>query len=110
MRILVYKWKAYNYADVLEAFTNLGYAFVTLEQDLEHYDEDKEFEQKLARVICEEHCDMVFTINYFALVTTVCDALGIPYVVWTCDSPLISMYHKNVFLPCNYFIYTFAKH
>ena len=24
MRILVYKWKAYNYADILETFTELG--------------------------------------------------------------------------------------
>lgn len=29
-------------------------------------------------------------------------------MVWTCDNPLISMYHKNVFCPCNYF-FTFDK-
>ena len=81
---------------------------MTVEQDLENYDEDKEFEKKLAKIIRAEHCDLVFTINYFALVTTVCAALNIPYVVWTCDNPLISMYHKNVFHPCNYF-FTFDK-
>ena len=107
-KILVYRWKAYNYADVCEAFSALGYEYVTVEQDLENYDEDKEFEKKLAKIIRAEHCDLVFTINYFALVTTVCAALNIPYVVWTCDNPLISMYHKNVFHPCNYF-FTFDK-
>lgn len=108
MRILVYQWKAYNYADICEAFTNLGYEYVTLEQDLSNYDEDPEFEEKLAQVIRKESCGMVFTVNYFALITGVCAREGIPYVVWTCDNPLISMYHLKVFHPCNYF-FTFDK-
>ena len=108
MRILVYQCKAYNYADICEAFTNLGYEYVTLEQDLSNYDEDPEFEEKLAQVIRKESCGMVFTVNYFALITGVCAREGIPYVVWTCDNPLISMYHQKVFHPCNYF-FTFDK-
>lgn len=108
MRILVYKWKAYNYADICEAFSNLGYEYVTVEQDLDHYDEDPAFEIKLADIIQKENCDMVFTVNYFALVTTVCMKMHIPYVVWTCDNPLISMYNQKVFQPCNYF-FTFDQ-
>lgn len=108
MRILVYRWKAYNYADICEAFASLGYEYITVEQDLDNYDEDREFEERLAQIIEREHCDMVFTVNYFALITTVCGRANIPYVVWTCDNPLISMYHKNVFAPCNYF-FTFDQ-
>lgn len=108
MRILVYKWRAYNYADICEAFLALGYDILTYEQDLDNYDEDSEFEALLANMIVEEACDMVFTVNYFALVTSVCEKTHVPYVVWTCDNPLISMYHKNVFCPCNYF-FTFDK-
>lgn len=108
MRILVYKWKAYNYADIFEAFTNLGYEYIIVEQHLDHYDEDAEFEEKLAGLIEGERCDMVFTVNYFALITTVCTRMHVPYLVWTCDNPLISMHHKNVFCPCNYF-FTFDK-
>ena len=108
MRILVYKWKAYNYADICEAFSDLGYEYVTVEQDLDHYDEDPVFETKLADIIQTENCDMVFTVNYFALVTTVCMKMHIPYVVWTCDNPLISMYNQKVFQPCNYF-FTFDQ-
>ncbi len=108
MRILVYRWKAYNYADICEAFFNLGYELITIEQDLDNYDEDPEFERELAEVIQRENCDMVFTVNYFALITAVCMKLKLPYVVWTCDNPLISMYHKNVFAPCNYF-FTFDQ-
>ncbi len=108
MRILVYKWKAYNYADVLEAFSALGYAYALTEKDLECYDEDAAYEQELAAIIQKEGCDMVFSMNYFALISAVCAQLNLPYLVWTCDSPLISMYHANVFLPCNYF-FTFDQ-
>ena len=108
MRILVYRWKAYNYLDILEAFTNLGYEYVTVEQDLECYDEDPEFENRLAEIILQEKCDMVFSVNYFALISTVCAKINRPYVVWTCDNPLISMYNRKVFESCNYF-FTFDK-
>jgi len=108
MRILGYRWKAYNYLDIFEAFSNLGYEYVTVEQDLECYDEDPEFEKQLTGLILQEKCDMVFTVNYFALITTVCARLRIPYVVWTCDNPLISMYNRKVFENCNYF-FTFDK-
>lgn len=108
MRILVYRWKAYNYPDILEAFTNLGYEYVTVEQDLECYDADREFEERLFGMVLKERCGMVFSVNYFALVTAVCARLQIPYVVWTCDNPLISMYNRNVFESCNYF-FTFDK-
>ena len=108
MRILIYKWKAYNYADVCEAFSALGHEYVIVERHLACYDEDRAFEQELCGMIQKEGCDIVFTMNYFALITAVCDRMGVPYLVWTCDSPLISMYHENVFSPYNYF-FTFDK-
>lgn len=108
MKILVHKWKAYNYADVCEAFDNLGYQQVLLEYDMASYDEDPKYEELLLQTIQKESCDCVFTINYFAVISKVCAKINIPYIVWTCDNPLISMYHKAVFEPCNYF-FTFDK-
>lgn len=51
---------------------------------------------------------MVFTVNYFPLISNVCERTGVKYVSWTCDNPLISMYHESVFHACNY-IFTFDK-
>ena len=75
MRILVYKWKAYNYADILETFTELGYEYITVERDLDHYDEHAGFEAELAEIVQREQCEMIFSVNYFALITTVCQKL-----------------------------------
>lgn len=108
MHILMYRWKAYNYKDIEQTFLAMGHMVDNIQQELGNYDIEPEFEQKLAQRIRSHHYDMVFTVNYFAVISNVCNREGIPYVSWTCDNPLISMYHESVFHDCNY-IFTFDK-
>lgn len=108
MHILMYRWKAYNYRDVEETFKWLGHTVDNIEQKLGNYDIDPAFEGILEERLHREHYDMVFTVNYFAVISNICQKLGIKYVSWTCDNPLISMYHQSVFNDCNY-IFTFDK-
>ena len=108
MRILMYRWKAYNYRDIEETFLLLGHQVDNIEQKLGSYDIDKEFEKVLKERLESVSYDMVFTVNYFAVISVICQEMGIKYVSWTCDNPLISMYHESVYNPCNY-IFTFDK-
>lgn len=108
MYILMYRWKAYNYRDIEQTFLLLGHRVDNIEQELGSYDVSPEFERVIEAKIRENHYDFVFTVNYFALISNVCQKLGVKYVSWTCDNPLISMYHESVFHPCNY-IFTFDK-
>lgn len=108
MHILMYRWKAYNYWDVEETFKFLGHTVENIEQKLGNYDIDPAFEAVLKEKLHQVHYDMVFTVNYFAVISNICQELGIKYVSWTCDNPLISMYHQSVFHDCNY-IFTFDK-
>lgn len=108
MRILMYRWKAYNYRDIEQTFLLLGHTVDNMEQELGSYDVSPEFERVIEAKIRDDHYDMVFTVNYFALISNVCQRLHVKYVSWTCDNPLISMYHESVFNDCNY-IFTFDK-
>lgn len=108
MHILMYRWKAYNYRDIEQTFLMLGHTVDNIEQELGSYDVSPEFERVIEAKIRENHYDMVFTVNYFALISNVCQKLRVKYVSWTCDNPLISMYHESVFNSCNY-IFTFDK-
>ena len=108
MRILMYRWKAYNYRDIEETFLLLGHRVDNIEQKLGSYDIDEAFEKVLKERLTSVSYDMVFTVNYFAVISNICMELGIKYVSWTCDNPLISMYHESVFNDCNY-IFTFDK-
>lgn len=108
MHILMYRWKAYNYRDIEQTFLLLGYTVDNIEQELGSYDVSPEFERVIEEKIRGTHYDMVFTVNYFPLISNVCERTGVNYVSWTCDNPLISMYHESVFHDCNY-IFTFDK-
>lgn len=107
-RILIYKWKAYNYLDVYETFCRMGFEVDVIEQELVSYDEDADFSNRLLETLDKSSYDFVFTINYFGVISDTCEQFGIPYVSWSCDSPLISMYHESVFNTCNY-IFLFDK-
>ena len=108
MHILMYRWKAYNYRDIEQTFLLLGHTVDNIEQELGSYDVSPEFERVIEEKIRGTHYDMVFTVNYFPLISNVCERTGLKYVSWTCDNPLISMYHESVFHACNY-IFTFDK-
>lgn len=108
MRILIYKWKAYNYKDIYHTFLSMGHRVDVLEYPLESYDKDETFMRLLKGKLKETTYDFVFTINYFALIATVCQQEKIKYVSWSCDAPLISMYHASVFSKYNY-IFLFDK-
>jgi len=104
----MYRWKAYNYRDIEQTFLLLGHTVDNIEQELGSYDVSPEFERVIEEKIRGTHYDMVFTVNYFPLISNVCERTGVKYVSWTCDNPLISMYHESVFHDCNY-IFTFDK-
>ena len=108
MHILMYRWKAYNYRDIEQTFRLLGHTVDNIEQELGNYDIDPDFEAEIEALMEKKHYDMVFTVNYFALISNTCQKMGVKYVSWTCDNPLISMYHVSVFNDCNY-IFTFDK-
>ena len=108
MHILMYRWKAYNYRDIEQTFLLLGHTVDNIEQELGSYDVSPEFERVIEEKLRGTHYDMVFTVNYFPLISNVCERTGVKYVSWTCDNPLISMYHESVFHACNY-IFTFDK-
>ncbi|MCR4831046.1 MAG: DUF3880 domain-containing protein [Pseudobutyrivibrio sp.] len=100
-KILMYRWKAYNYKDIKFSFEKLGYEVEEVYQDLLNYDVDEEFAEKLRGIIKGDSFEFVFNVNYFPLISNVCQECGILYVCWSCDNPLISMYHKSVFNDVN---------
>ena len=101
MRILCYRWKAYNYTDIIENFKQMGHQVDEISQELMNYDVDEAFAELLGEKIRTGAYDFVFTVNYFGLISNVCQREGIRYVCWSCDNPLISMYHNSVFNDCN---------
>lgn len=63
MRILMYRWKAYNYRDIEQTFLRLGHTVDNIEQRLGNYDVEPEFERVIEEKMRQTPYDMVFTVN-----------------------------------------------
>jgi len=109
MKILVYRWRAYNYKDFIHALKEQGHDVYTFSYDIRDFDDDPKFLSLLKDLLDGRDYNFVMSINYFTMLAEGCHRKGIPYVCWNCDSMLISMYNQSVFYPGN-FIFTFDCH
>lgn len=110
MKILIYRWNSYNYVDIVANLQAMGHTVELIEHTLVSYDEDEVFAARLKGILTEAEIpyDFVFTVNYYAVISDTCQRCGVKYVIWTCDNPLISMYHRSFFNDCNY-VFTFDR-
>ena len=108
MKVLIYKWKVYNYPAITAAFESMGHRTKTIEYDTDSGESRQAVVEGFADEINDFTPDIVFTVNYFGELSDACQTCGIPYISWTCDSPLIAMYHGSVFNDVN-FIFIFDK-
>lgn len=101
MRILMYRWKAYNQYDLIENLRERGHIVDEIKGELINYEEDDGFSKRFNARLDEVSYDMVITINYFPLISDICLERDILYVSWCCDCPIATMYHESVFNKVN---------
>lgn len=101
MKILMYRWKAYNHRDIVDNLIKRGHIVEEVHGEMCNFDSDTDFMDMLAKKLDSDKFDMVFTVNYFPIISDVCQERNIPYISWCCDSPLGTMYHESIFNPVN---------
>ena len=106
MKILMYRWKAYNQQDIIDNLRFRGHEVIEMRDELINYEEDPAFVKRFNSIINNGKPDIMFTVNYFPVISELCQANGIRYVSWCCDCPIGTMYHKSVHNPVN-LIYVF---
>lgn len=109
MKILFLEWKSFCVPDMEAAFRQAGHLVNVVPcqemTDRKHPD----FHQKFLSLFDETSYDMVFTFNYFPIVSRSCNELNLPYVSWVYDNPLVTLYSYTVLNECNY-IFLFDYH
>lgn len=101
MKILIYRWNSYNQSDVESAFIYSSCICRYFNEKISNYEYDEVFCEKLYKELTTEKYDFCFSINFFPLIAGVCHDTDTVYVSWNCDSPLLAMYHHNVFFDTN---------
>ena len=102
MKILIPDWKSFGRDDIRETLVNLGNEVIFYQKEPRNYRQDPRFRSELRNYVKEEHIDLIFSSNYYPILSNVCNDIKIPYVSWCYDSPLVLTYSDTIFHSCNY--------
>lgn len=108
MKILFIEWKSFGNNDIMDAFIAEGHEVVCYPFSNKDSRRDSELEQHLSSSLRKEVPDVVFSFNYFPVISNVCKKENIKYISWIYDSPYVMLYSYTAINPCNV-IYVFDK-
>lgn len=106
MKILFIEWESYGYQDIKEAFLAEGHQLVAFPfQVFGHQGEellhDQETETRMQHVLKKEVPDVVFSVDYFPVISKVCQKENIRYISYSYDCPHTLLYSATIRNPCN---------
>ena len=96
MKILYYAWKEYTYNDAVRTLRNLGHELTVDNTAYTSFDEDDHLIETLTRRIRSSGSDIIFSFNYFPDLSRTAQSIGIPYMCWSYDSPLLTLESKTL--------------
>lgn len=102
MKILIPNWKFFGKTDIIHTLEAMGNIVVLYSKEPRNYRQDPRFRSELRKFIKEGDFDLIFSLNYYPILSNVCMDTALPYVSWCYDSPLVLTYSKTVFHECNY--------
>lgn len=108
MNILLFKWNAVNEGLIKKAFEKLGHRVFTYYKEVISYEIDTEIMKEMIFEIHKNKIECIFSFDYYPLVASVANAVEIPYISWTYDSPAHSLYSPTRNYSTNY-QFTFDK-
>lgn len=109
MKVLFLLWDSYGTYGILRAFKERGDEVYTMPIDrTQDMRLNQDLAEKLIRHMSDKNYDMVFTYNYFPVVSLACNSCGVKYVSWVYDSPLVALYSNTIYFPYNY-VFIFDK-
>lgn len=94
--ILICRYQSICEPDVIDGFRRNGYRVDEFNEKMKEPDYDTVYLKKLSEVILAEGYEFIFSINFFPIVSKLCNVLKIPYVCWLVDSPVFQMYSESV--------------
>lgn len=102
MNILFYRYNSICERDIIKAFETLGHSVKTI--DTEIYRKDVTAKETLELVHTElsnSYYDFVFSINFYPIISEVCNIHQVRYLCWIVDSPVLELFSKSLSNDCN---------
>ena len=88
MKILLYHWDSYYERDIQEILKDAGITFDTFSWTFQNKNVDDAFLSYIKGNIDLKQYTLLFSVNYWPLLSEICQKDNIPYVAWCYDNPL----------------------
>lgn len=112
MDILFYRYNSICEPDMMELFQGLGHSITEITEEMTNKELPPQRQMKLVSdALKKKTYRMVFSINFYPVVSEVCNIFRIPYVCWIVDSPVMELYSHSVRNPWNrIFLFDYAQY
>ena len=97
MNILFYRYNSICEPDVIAVMKRLGHTVTEITEEVRNKELGARGQMNLvSAALKKQESQMVFSINFFPVVSEVCNIFHIPYVCWIVDSTVMEMYSHSV--------------
>ena len=100
--ILIYCWNAVSEPMTIEGMKSVGYQVAKMYGTMNDYHADAEFAQRFMARLHEVKPDIVFSYDYFPLISMICEMNQVPYAAWIYDCPMYTLLSKTNISNNNY--------
>lgn len=103
MKILIPRWHPHHLLDeIVHLLEKEGHAVLHWETFPRNYHYDPVFRRKFTDAVAQREIDHVFSIQYYPILSNLCNQLCIPYISWCCNDPANQrLLTKSIYNPCN---------
>ncbi|MCQ2536180.1 MAG: DUF3880 domain-containing protein [Lachnospiraceae bacterium] len=92
MKVLIYRYGSICEPDVMMAFDMLNVEHKEIDVEVTRKNvSSKETLDIVSKALDEEKFDAVFSINYYPILSAVCNIYKVRYISWTVDSPVLEL-------------------
>lgn len=97
MKILFYRYGSICEPDIIKTFQELGHT--VYENDTEIYNKNPvlgKIIKEINNFIQLHPIDCIFSINFYPMLSEICQIYHIPYISWVVDAPVLELYASSI--------------
>ncbi len=99
--ILYYFWQENSADDCIAGWEAIGCKVERFDFKMRNLTEDEAFSESLLRKLHSRKYDILFSFDYFPLLSQAAMEVGIPYLSWVYDCPNLTLFSETLGNPCN---------
>lgn len=97
MNIIFYRYNSICEVDIIDVMVRLGHTVAEITEEMTNKELSSRKQMELvSEELKSKKYDMVFSINFFPVISEVCNIFRIPYVSWIVDSPVMELYSHSI--------------